>query len=240
MAFWAGSGLPRPCGVTTNPHRQGMTILAVFDLDGTLTREDTFRLFVPWYLARHPRRILRCWPLPLAVALFEAGARDNAWLKTRTLTALLGGVEADALAPLADSFVAGVLATGLRPTALDVLERHRRAGDRILLLSANLDFLANRVSARLGIAETLSTIAERDAMGRYTGRLAGGNCYGEEKRRRLEQWLGPARAELQIIAYADHRSDLPLLRWADRAVLVNPSPATRREARGFSVEVVAW
>jgi phosphatidylglycerophosphatase C len=217
-----------------------MATLAVFDLDGTLTRGDTFRLFLPWYLGRRPGRLARCWRLPLDAALYEAGLRDNAWLKTRALAAVLGGLGEDRVAAPADEFVARVMATGMRPGALAALGAHQRAGDRTLLLSANFDILARRFAARLGIAETLSTIAERDVGGRYTGRLAGANCYGVEKRRRIEDWLGAARAGLHIVAYADHRSDLPLMRWADRAVLVNPSPGTLRAARGLPVEVVAW
>jgi HAD superfamily hydrolase (TIGR01490 family) len=214
--------------------------LAVFDLDGTLTRHDTFRLFLPWYLARHPWRLARCWRLPLGAVLYEAGLKDNAWLKTRALTAVLGGAREDWVAPLADSFVDGVMAAGMRPAALAALGEHQRAGHRTLLLSANFDILARRFAARLGIADTLSTLTERDPAGRFTGRLAGANCYGVEKRRRLEEFLGAARAGLHVVVYADHRSDLPLMRWADEAVLVNPSPATRRASRDMQVEVVAW
>ena len=214
--------------------------LAVFDLDGTLTCGDTFRLFAAWYLARRPWRLARCWLLPLDAALYEAGLRDNGWLKARTLAALLGGAREESVAASANAFVRRVMESGMRPGALAALGAHRTAGDRTLLLSANLDILVRPFAASLGIAETLSTIAERDAEGRFTGRLAGTNCYGDEKRRRLEAWLGTARAGSRVVVYADHRSDLPLMRWADKAVLVNPSPGTRRAARGMPVEVVAW
>ena len=217
-----------------------MATLAVFDLDGTLTRGDTFRLFAAWYLARRPWRLARCWQLPLAATLYEAGLRDNGWLKARTLAALLGGAHEKTVAASAETFVGRMIERGMRPGALAALDAHRTAGDRTLLLSANLDFLVRPFAARLGIAESLSTIAERDMQGRYTGRLVGANCYGEEKRRRLEAWLGDARQGSRVVVYADHHSDLPLMRWADKGVLVNPSPDTRRAARGMPVEVVAW
>jgi HAD superfamily hydrolase (TIGR01490 family) len=214
--------------------------LAVFDLDGTLTRGDTFRLFAAWYLARRPWRLARCWQLPFDATLYEAGLRDNGWMKARTLAALLGGAREGSVAASADAFVERVVERDMRAGTLAALDAHRKAGDRILLLSANLDFLVRPFAARLGIADTISTIAERDGQGRYTGRLAGANCYGEEKRRRLAEFLGAARKNSRVVVYADHHSDLPLMRWADKGVLVNPSPGTRRAARGMSVEVVAW
>ncbi|HUB97119.1 MAG TPA: HAD-IB family hydrolase [Stellaceae bacterium] len=224
----------------TNADWCNVATLAVFDLDGTLTRGDTFRLFVPWYLARRPWRLARCGRLPLDATLYETGLRDNAWLKARVLGSIFGGAREASVGAMADAFVARVMESAMRPGALAALGAHQRAGDRTVMLSANFDFLVQRFAAGLGIEQSLSTVAERDAGGRFTGRLASVNCYGPEKCHRIEEWLGAARAGTHVVVYADHHSDLPLMRWADRAVLVNPTPWTRHAARGMPVEVVAW
>jgi len=211
----------------------------VFDLDGTLTRHDTFRRFLLLSLLRRPLRGLRCWRLPIDLAVFALGRRDNAWLKTRFLGAVLAGAAPD-LETLAQAFVDRVLAKGMRPGAGAVLRRHQAEGHRTLLLSASPDIYVTAFAARLGFDNCLCTVAERDPAGCLTGRLEGANCYGGEKRRRLEQFLGASRRDLHVIVYADHASDLALMRWADAAVLVNPSARARRAVSGMKIEVVAW
>jgi phosphatidylglycerophosphatase C len=56
--------------------------------------------------------------------------------------------------------------------------------------------------------------------GALTWRMAGANCHGEEKVRRLQAWLAGrdgARAPAIVHAYGDSRGDLPLLNLADYA-----------------------
>ena len=214
--------------------------LVVFDLDGTLTRCDTYRSFLIYCLRRRPSRFLRSALLPLDILRFKLRLKDNAWLKMRFLTAIMGGAGESELRPLIGGFVDRTLARGMRRGALDVLAQHRAAEDWLVLLSASPDIYVYEIAARLGFTQCLSTRCECDALSRLTGRLDGANCYGVEKRRRLEDSLGKSRAELHIIAYADHASDLPLLTWADEAVLVNPTRRTRRTFAGHPVTVVSW
>lgn len=217
----------------------GRATIAVFDLDGTLTRRDTYLQFLLYCLRRQPWRWPRCWRLPLDVALFVLRRRDNTWLKTRFLAAVLGRAGAE-LEPLAEGFAGRVILSGLRPGAIAALRRHQKAGHRTLLLSASPDIFVTRIAAGLGIGDCLCTMTERDAAGRLTGRLDGGNCYGDEKPRRLARFLGAARSTLRVIVYVDHPSDLALIRWADAAVLVNPTPRARHAVAGMKVEIVAW
>jgi phosphatidylglycerophosphatase C len=225
----------------SEPHVSGgLHTVAVFDLDGTLTRYDTYRRFLLSCLLRRPSRLLRAALLPIDIVRFKLRLHDNAWLKARFLRAVLGGAEESELRPVVAAFVDRTLARGMRQGALDALERHRAAGDRLILLSASPEIYVHEIASRLGFTECLSTHCERDALDRLTGRLAGANCYGAEKCRRLEGTLGPTRAISRVIAYTDHESDLPLLTWADEAVLVNPSRKARRALAGYPVKVVSW
>jgi phosphoserine phosphatase len=66
-----------------------------------------------------------------------------------------------------------------------------------------------------GITEVIGNPAElRD--GRVTGRLAGVNCYGPEKVRRLLA-LNPERESYTLFAYGDGRGDRELLAAANHA-----------------------
>ena len=93
------------------------------------------------------------------------------------------------------------------------LAAHRAAGDRCVLVSASLDLWLQPWAQRHGFAAVLCSQLAADADGRASGRLAGANCFGAEKVRRLEAWLAGTRPRL--VAYGDSRGDLPLLDFAD-------------------------
>jgi phosphatidylglycerophosphatase C len=217
--------------------RQGV---AVFDLDGTLISYDTFPRFLFHCARQSPSRFFRCAGLPLNFVRFKLGLRNNTWLKTRFLVAVLGGVEDGELRRLAEGFVDCILRNGIRGGALDALRRHQVRGDRTILLSASPDIYVSEIAARLGFSQWLSTSCERNARGCLTGRLSGANCYGVEKLRRLKEEIGQYRSQLQVVVYADHPSDLALMTWADEAVLVNPTRRSRRALADHRLEVVKW
>lgn len=214
--------------------------IAIFDLDGTVTRYDTYRRFLLYCLQRRPSRLGWSALLLFDIVRYKLGLRDNAWLKMRFLTAVLAGADERELRPLVEDFVGRTLARGMRAGAVRALAQHRAEGHRLVLLSASPDVYVADIAERLGFEQWLCTQCERDPQGRLTGRLVGANCYGPEKCRRIERHLGPSRAALRVVAYADHESDLPLLYWADEPVLVNPSRKTRRALIGHSMKVVSW
>ncbi len=212
--------------------------LAVFDLDRTLSRGDTFLAYLAAVLRRRPARLARAWRLPLDTAWHLLGGRDNGWLKERYLRALLGGLPRPALDAHTAAFLARLLAGGLRPAALERLREHQARGDRVLLATASPDLYVEPLAAALGIAEVVCT---RTAWSgdTYRGHLVGGNCYGRAKLERVQALVGDGGGGRRIV-YSDHHDDLPLLEWADRGVAVSPTRRLARLARARGLEVAAW
>ena len=64
---------------------------------------------------------------------------------------------------------------------------------------------------------------------RYTGRVSGKPNFGEEKVRKIQAWLGNRKFS-QTIAYSDSINDLPLLKFASQAVVLNPDIRLREVA----------
>jgi phosphoserine phosphatase len=56
----------------------------------------------------------------------------------------------------------------------------------------------------------------------------------------VQRALSADRAQACVIAYSDHHSDLPLLRWADRAVAVCPSAALAAAATAEGFVIESW
>lgn len=212
--------------------------VAIFDLDHTLTCCDSYLLYLLGFLLRHPGRWVRTVPLPAAVLAFAVKRLDNTALKQRFLDAILGGASRGDIEAWTAAFVQRLLSRGLRRDAVQAVERHRRHGDILVLLTASLDLYVDELGRRLGFDHVVCTKAEwRDGV--LSGRLAGANQRGVEKVRAL-QALRTTYPDAMIVAYADHRSDLPLLRQADRGILINGRWATRRHALREGLVCETW
>ena len=222
----------------TGPSRQSRRV-ALFDLDGTLTWHDTLVIFLAGYLLRHPAQWLRLWRLPLAVANYLCFTRDRGALKSAVIRIVMGGEPRSRIDAWADTFVASLRRRGVfRPAALTMLEEHRAAGDHLVLLSASPDLYVPRIGRLLGFERTLCTeIQWRDAI--LDGALATPNRRGEEKAVCLA-WLRMQYPGLPVMAYGNSASDLPHLKLADGALLVNAHAAARREAAALNLPVAHW
>ncbi|HLZ97083.1 MAG TPA: HAD-IB family phosphatase [Steroidobacteraceae bacterium] len=217
--------------------------VAVFDLDGTLTWRDTLMPFLTGYALRHPSRLKALWRLPLAFAAY-LGHPDRGLLKSRAIRAVMGGDRRRAVEAWAETFVGNLERRRVfRPAALDAVEAHRAAGARLVLLSASPDLYVPAIGRLLGFERTLCTEIEWRRNGSEEDRLDGAlrtpNRRGEEKSRCLAL-LRTRYPGLPVVAYGNSLSDIPHLRLADRALLVNGSPAARRSAAAAGIAVAEW
>ncbi len=212
--------------------------VALFDLDGTLTYHDTLRDFLLGYLRQHPARSLRLGRL-LPPLLRYPLDRDRGRLKSTAIRTVMGGDSRAVIDAWADRFVATLRPRGaFRPAALATVERHRAAGDHLVLLSASPDLYVPRIGSSLGFERTVCT--EVAWWGdRLEGALASPNRHGEEKSRCLSR-LRALYPGLAVTAYGNSAADLPHLRQAERALLVNANAPARRRAAEVGVPVDDW
>jgi HAD superfamily hydrolase (TIGR01490 family) len=190
-------------------------VVAAFDFDGTLTRRDTLLPFLRFLLgdAKLARHALALAPTLLSYGL---GMTENGIAKERVFMRCLAGMEWQRLQAEAERFAALVLPGLLRPEALQRLHWHQQQGHRCIAISASLELYVRPWAIAAGFNEVIATRLETGADGRISGRLAGANCYGAEKVKRLEGLIG-ARDGYSLYAYGDSRGDRELLASADHA-----------------------
>jgi HAD superfamily hydrolase (TIGR01490 family) len=211
--------------------------IAVFDLDGTVTRRDTLLPYLRGWLRRHPRSGSIRVALA-ALGRYLLGGRDRGRLKSELIRRLMGGASEADVAAWSRDFTDGLGDDRLCPGALAAIERHRRAGDRLVLLSASVDLYVPRIGSRFGFDETICTgVAWRD--GRLDGALTTPNRRAEEKLRCIES-LRARYPGCRISAYGNSSSDLEHLRAVDRPMLVNGRWRARRAAASFGIPVADW
>jgi len=138
---------------------------------------------------------------------------------------------------LHQQFMETVIQPMMLPAADALLEKHRQAGDYLLIITATNSFITAPIAAKLGVDEILATDPEV-IDGEYTGKVTGTPCFREGKVERLNQWLEETGHSLKdSYFYSDSCNDLPLLEVVDHPVAVNPDAKLLEAAnsRGWPV-----
>ena len=211
---------------------------AIFDLDGTLTWHDTLLPFLVSWFRAHPRRLVRLWRLPGAFAAYARGG-DRGVLKARVIHMALGADRRADIDDWARQFVRAMPSRGFfRPEALATLERHRREGDHLVLLSASPDLYVPYIGELLGFARTVCTEVGWNGE-RLDGTLRTENRLGEEKVRVLAALRAAAPGQ-RVVAYGNSADDLAHLCRVDDALLVNANRRTRARGTLAGLKTAEW
>lgn len=143
------------------------------------------------------------------------------------------------LAELHQRFMQQVIQPMQLPQAQALLQKHRDAGDRLLIITSTNRFIVEPICHSLGITELLATDAQI-VDDRYTGKVEGTPTYKEGKVVRLNAWLKEQNETLEgSWFYSDSINDLPLLLEVDHAVAVDPCPALRETAEAKNWQIIS-
>ncbi|MCD5991855.1 HAD-IB family hydrolase [Pseudomonas phytophila] len=150
---------------------------------------------------------------------------------------ILGSTEMAQLDAWHRDFMRDCIEPIILPKALELIAKHREAGDKLVVITATNRFVTGPIVERLGIETLLATECEM-VDGRYTGRTTDVPCFREGKVTRLNRWLEENQFSLEdSYFYSDSLNDLPLLEKVANPVAVDPDPKLRAEAesRGWPV-----
>lgn len=136
-----------------------------------------------------------------------------------------------------DAWHAQYMQTKIRGMMTDkakaLVEKHRRAGDLMLIITATNSFVTTPIAHEFGIEHLIGTTPE-EIDGEFTGRVIGTPSFKEGKVTRLHEWLherGQGFADFdETWFYSDSLNDLPLLKVVDHPVAVDPDPTLRAYA----------
>lgn len=189
-----------------------MGAIAAFDFDGTLTNSDTLLRFIRRRRGSTKLAIDLVITSPLLARYMTGRLNNDVHKMTLFARAWAQCPEPEFLAA-AQRFADEEVPTVIRPEALARVAFHRDRGHRVVVVTASpIDWVVPWATTQ-GISEVIGNRAEV-ADGKVTGRLAGINCYGSEKLRRLLSRF-PNRTTYELYAYGDGRGDRELLGAAD-------------------------
>ena len=212
---------------------------AFFDLDLTLTEKDCFRLFLK---TMYVNRVSGMVYLPYLICLWVLRKIRIISLRTFKERSLicLKGLSHGKVKATGDLFFEHRIKPWLRQKAIEKIQWHRRQGDQIFIITGSPDIYVHSVCDFLGCEAYACTRLEY-ADGKYTGRIKGKDCMGQEKKNlilELADWHGIDLTD--SFAYSDHESDMPFFETLGQKVAVSPSPILEKTALAKHWEIVRW
>jgi HAD superfamily hydrolase (TIGR01490 family) len=213
---------------------------AFFDLDRTLIDVNSARLY-----ADHERRAgrLSAWQMVQAgvwMGLYHFSLVDMRHSLKRAIHHYRGMKAATLDARTREWFFAEV-EHRLRPGAMTALEAHRKAGEKLVLLTASSSFMAQVVCETWNLDGWIANRFELDPQGCLTGEVKEPVCYGPGKVACAEAWALVNRVDLPASTfYSDSHTDLPMLERVGRPRVVHPDPRLRRVAKTRNWPVLDW
>jgi HAD superfamily hydrolase (TIGR01490 family) len=139
-------------------------------------------------------------------------------------------------------FMQKVIHPAMRPQGIAAIEKHRQAGHEIIIITATNRFVTAPIAAAFGVKHLIASNPEI-VNGVYTGKLDGEPCFQTGKLLHLNQWLSihhSANEPLESWGYSDSFNDLPLLNFADYAIVVTPDPRLHAHALDHHWAVEDW
>jgi HAD superfamily hydrolase (TIGR01490 family) len=213
--------------------------LAIFDLDNTLIADDSDYLWGQFLVDQG---------LVDKAYYEEANAKFYQDYKNGNLN--ITEFLIFSLKPLADNdpidlyrwrkqFIDTVIRPLLLIPAQELIEKHRRRGDTLMVITATNRFVTEPIVKLYDIDILLATSPEK-VNGKYTGRFTGIPCFQEGKVKFLDEWLVKFSETLENSwFYSDSHNDIPLLERVANPVAVDPDEKLRAVAKAIGWPIIS-
>ncbi len=184
--------------------------IAFFDFDGTITNRDTLLEFIR-FAKGNARFLLGFLVHSPYIAAYKLKLISNQRAKEKVLKHFFGGMSQHHFNELAKKFSGDELPGLIRKGALEEIIKLKAEGTEVVVVSASPENWIRYWTDGLGLTLLASSLDVEDD--KITGRLAGMNCHGKEKVRRILEKYDIGQFAV-IHAYGDTTGDLPMLELA--------------------------
>lgn len=214
-----------------------MTAAAFFDFDQTLLEVESAHMGIRMLRERKmlpTGYFLKVW---IANIFYQWQCLSEAGM-ARVLLTYYRGRRLEEFEATAETFYQTWLKPHLAPRILSVLEDHRRAGHRLVLISGSVRYMLVPVVHDLRFDRLFCTDLEVGRDGLLTGRSRGPICVDQVKQDWVRQFAQEAGVDLaRSFAYGNHPADVPMLETVGNPRVVEPTRALARIAarRGWPV-----
>lgn len=199
-----------------------MEKLAIFDVDYTITKRETLAEFYLFMIKKYPKLIFHAPRGIISVLLYALKIFDSQTAKENFI-AFIDGVHEKDMKRLVEEFYDKRLSKIFYKDAIDTMRKLKSQGYKIYLISASAEFYLNELYKIKEVDKIIGTRFTQVG-GKYSRKIAGKNCKGEEKVKRLKEILEQENIEVDFknsYMFSDSLADLPLFNLVGNPYLIN-------------------
>jgi HAD superfamily hydrolase (TIGR01490 family) len=213
---------------------------ALFDLDRTLVRIDTARLYTRYQRDVGEASLRDSLQVAWWALQYTLGVIDAPRVAKTALRNFAGKDEASLVRSCEEWFPEYVLPE-IQAKGRAIVKHHKDAGDLVAIVTGATSYAAWPVAKEIGIDHVVCSELEVDASGRLTGNVIEPLCYGEGKVVRASRLLEREGIDFENVTFfSDSVTDLPLLLKVKTPIAVNPDRRLRRAARARGWQIEIW
>ena len=199
-----------------------MEKLAIFDIDYTITRKETLMEFFKYLVSKDIKNI-KFLPRALysglmyGVKIYDEKRVKECFLK------FIENIDEAELAKLTKLFYDERISEILYKDAVDMIKKLKKEGYMVILISASPEFYVKEFYAIKEVDLIIGTKFTFEG-GKFVRKMDGNNCKGEEKVRRLNEFLKEKNIKVDFknsYMFSDSLSDKPLLDLVGNPYLIN-------------------
>lgn len=211
-------------------------VAAFFDFDYVVVGKDLYRMLGEELIrmGKVPRYRLFIWYIwllkyRLNLLSGEDVIREN--LKD------IGGTDVKVFLDIAESiFEKG--RNRILPKALDLIEKHRSAGHRVVILSGNFSILIKPFAQYLNVSDVVAIELEI-VDGKFTGRVIEPICIGKGKTYWMKKFARENKIDLtESFFYTDSFYDIDTMLSVGNPIAVNPDPNLKKFAKSMGWKIL--
>ena len=212
---------------------------AFFDMDRTLVRVNSGTKWIQWLRARGEISRYRQLRALGWIVQYKLAILDMESVTARVIKEMKGDDEGEMRKKCLE-FTEKEVLPQIAPKALEALERHRKEGHVVAILSTSTPYVTEPLAEHLGIEHVICTrlgIAD----GKFDGTHIRPACYGAGKVHWAEEFARKNEVDLaRSFFYTDSYSDLPMLERVGVARVINPDTRLKRHAQRVGWPMEDW
>ena len=187
-----------------------MIDLALFDFDGTITKDDSLLKFIR-FVVGDVRFVFGLVVLSPILVAYKLKLIPNYKAKQKMLSWFFKGMSKKAFFKVANEYSLVHIDKILRPKAMEKISWHKAQGHKVVIVSASIDCWLRPWCEKNGLELIATKLEIKDDI--VTGKLLSKNCYGVEKANRIKEIYNLKDFEY-IYSYGDSSGDKQMLELA--------------------------
>ena len=216
-----------------------MTRVALFDMDKTLVRENTAKLFTRYLRDQGEATFGDSLQVSWWLLKYSLGLLNAPEVAKKALATYRGTRESE-MARKCEHWFPNYVLPFVSPEARRAVEKHRGQNDHLVIATSATVYGAEPLRKELRMDAIVCSEMEV-VDGCFTGQVVDPLCYAEGKKRRTSAWLEARGFSLRDATfYSDSITDLPLLEAVGTPVAVNPDIWLTRKARKRGWRIEQW